>query len=236
MFGIGGFELFLIILFGFLIFGPDKLPEIAKTVGMAINKFKKAKDEMDGVIREEIFDPSADEPFKNPSKALDRAHSAAKQKIKRAENEETFAQRKARYDRERAECKARAEIDQKKQAEIDANRAKMKQEAAAKAEAQGQAQTQAPVNDGAKAGTEAQVQGHADAEISAETSAATPASKPEPKTSTQRPTADQLYGNVPLNKDVIREKGSSESKSEAVSVTKPAEDQSASTTSKGGEQ
>lgn len=192
MFGIGGFELFLIILFGFLIFGPDKLPEIAKTVGMAINKFKKAKDEMDGVIREEVFDPSADEPFKNPSKALDRAHTAAKAKIKRAEGEETFAERKARYDRERAERKARAEMDQKKQAEIDANRAKMKQEAAAKAEAQ------------------------AAASESAEASAAAPAepsevsTKPEPKSAvpkvaTQKPTADQLYGNVPLNKDLVRD-------------------------------
>ena len=33
MFGIGGFELFLILLFGFLIFGPDKLPAMAKTLG-----------------------------------------------------------------------------------------------------------------------------------------------------------------------------------------------------------
>ena len=49
MFGIGGFEFFLILLFGFLIFGPDKLPEIAKTIGMGVNKFKKAKDEMDDV-------------------------------------------------------------------------------------------------------------------------------------------------------------------------------------------
>lgn len=155
MFGIGGFELFLIILFGFLIFGPDKLPEIAKTLGMAINKFKKAKEEMDGVIREEVFDPSADEPFKNPTKAIDRAHSAAKEKIARAEHEETFAERKARYDRERAAMKERSQLDQQKQAQIDANRAKMKQEAAKRAES-------------------------------------------------QRPTADQLYGNVPMNQEFVR--------------------------------
>lgn len=141
MFGIGGFELFLIILFGFLIFGPDKLPEIAKTVGMAINKFKKAKDEMDGVIREEVFDPSADEPFKDPTKAIDRAHGAVKEKIARSDHEETFAERKARYDRERAEQKKRAELDQQKQAEIDANRQKMKEEAAKKAEEQAQKPT-----------------------------------------------------------------------------------------------
>lgn len=182
MFGIGGFELFLIILFGFLIFGPDKLPEIAKTVGMAINKFKKAKDEMDGVIREEVFDPTADEPFKNPAKAIDRAHGVVKEKVARAEHEETFAERKARYDREREERKKRAEIDQQKQAEIDANRAKMRAEAAKKAEAQAaeQAVSQTPSEQ---------------ANISEEA-----ISK-----KAQRPTADQLYGNVPMNKEFVRE-------------------------------
>ena len=42
MFGIGGFELFIILLFGFLLFGPDKLPEMAKTLGSALRKFKQA--------------------------------------------------------------------------------------------------------------------------------------------------------------------------------------------------
>ena len=46
MFGIGGFELFLILLFGFLVFGPDKLPALAKTVGQAIAKFRDAQAEM----------------------------------------------------------------------------------------------------------------------------------------------------------------------------------------------
>ena len=53
MFGIGGFELFLILLFGFLIFGPDKLPAMAKTLGKAIAKFRSAQDEMNKVIKEE---------------------------------------------------------------------------------------------------------------------------------------------------------------------------------------
>lgn len=158
MFGIGRFEFFLILLFGFLIFGPDKLPEIAKTIGMAVNKFKKAKDEMDDVIREEVFDPNAEEPFKNPARAIDRAHGKVKEKVARSEHEETFAERKARYDRERAEMKKRAEVDAKKQADIDANRQKMKAEAAKKAEEQA-----------------------------------------------KKPSADELYGNVPLNKEFVRE-------------------------------
>ena len=56
MFGIGGFELFLILLFGFLIFGPEKLPAIAKTVGQAIGKFRKAQEEMSGTLKAEVFE------------------------------------------------------------------------------------------------------------------------------------------------------------------------------------
>ena len=241
MFGIGGFELFLIILFGFLIFGPDKLPEIAKTVGMAINKFKKAKEEMDGVIREEVFDPSADEPFKNPSKALDRAHSAAKAKIKRAEGEETFAERKARYDRERAERKARAEVDQKKQAEIDANRAKMKQEAAAKAEAQaaageagGSAATDSPAETAATAAPAKKPEPASASKPDSTSASASVSAKPEPKSeapkaSSSRPTADQLYGNVPLNKNLVREVGKNGAASESIPAANDA-------SAKGGDQ
>ena len=54
MFGIGGFELFLILLFGFLIFGPDKLPAMAKTLGKAIAKFRNAQEEMSGVLKGEM--------------------------------------------------------------------------------------------------------------------------------------------------------------------------------------
>ena len=57
MFGIGGFELFIILVFIFVIFGPNKLPEVTKIVGMGIKKFRKAKSEMDQVLQEEIVDP-----------------------------------------------------------------------------------------------------------------------------------------------------------------------------------
>lgn len=57
MFGIGGFELFIIVVFIFVIFGPDKLPQIIKYAGLGIKKFRKAKAEMDHVLQEEIVDP-----------------------------------------------------------------------------------------------------------------------------------------------------------------------------------
>lgn len=73
LFGIGGFELFLILLFGFLLFGPDKLPAMAKTLGKAIGKFRNAQEEMNKVIKNEVYDPDSDEPFKNPLDVMEKA-------------------------------------------------------------------------------------------------------------------------------------------------------------------
>ncbi len=115
MFGIGGFELFIILLFGFLLFGPDKLPEMAKTLGSALRKFKQAQEEMEAVIKDEVLDPDAGKKKSSSAKPAPNAST------------ESFAERKARYDRERAE--------RLKKSQIDANRAAMKKEAAEKADA-----------------------------------------------------------------------------------------------------
>ena len=131
MFGIGGFELFLILLFGFLIFGPDKLPAMAKTLGKAIAKFRSAQDEMNKVIKEEkIFDPDAEDPFKNPLDALEKMGNAAESGAKNvkkaatstvnAAKQESFSERKARYDRERAARKEAEKAEAEKQAAVDA--------------------------------------------------------------------------------------------------------------------
>ena len=139
MFGIGANELILILLFGFLIFGPDKLPEIAKTVGKGIARFREAQQEMNDVLGDEkIIDlNNPDEPFKDPVEALDRI--AQRQEEKRAAakgdkpaspadgeqasdasegepKQESFTERKARYERERAARKA-AEAEAAKAAE-----------------------------------------------------------------------------------------------------------------------
>ncbi len=54
MFGIGGTEIFLIALFALLIFGPDKLPEFAKTFGRFVREFKRYQASMESTIRAEI--------------------------------------------------------------------------------------------------------------------------------------------------------------------------------------
>lgn len=56
MFGrLGGTELLVILVVGFLIFGPKKLPEIGKAFGDTIREFKKsAKDEEKDVAKEVV--------------------------------------------------------------------------------------------------------------------------------------------------------------------------------------
>ncbi len=54
MFGIGGTELFIIIVLVLVLFGPDKLPAMGRTVGQFIREFKRAQDTMESVIRAEM--------------------------------------------------------------------------------------------------------------------------------------------------------------------------------------
>ena len=119
MFGIGGFELFIILLFGFLIFGPDKLPEMAKTLGAALRKFKQAQSEMESVIKGEILD-SVETQGK---KASSVSSVSSKSKPAPTATQESFAERKARFDKQRAERKVQQAQDSKTDSDFSASSA-----------------------------------------------------------------------------------------------------------------
>lgn len=55
LFGISGFELVLILVFVLIVFGPDKLPELGRTIGRAMSTFKRAQEDMERVIRAEMY-------------------------------------------------------------------------------------------------------------------------------------------------------------------------------------
>lgn len=57
MFGIGGLELVIIIVFALLIFGPDKMPEIGKMLGKGLRMFQDAKQEVETTVKTEVFKP-----------------------------------------------------------------------------------------------------------------------------------------------------------------------------------
>lgn len=51
---IGFPEMVLLVVLALILFGPKKLPEIARTVGKFVAEFKKASNEFQGQIHEEI--------------------------------------------------------------------------------------------------------------------------------------------------------------------------------------
>ena len=69
MFGIGETELFIIILFGFMVFGPDKLPGAGRTIGRALRQFRTAQQGFTKVVQTEIVgNPEC--VFKKPGENL----------------------------------------------------------------------------------------------------------------------------------------------------------------------
>ena len=54
MFTLGGQELLIIVVIALLLFGPDKIPQLARTVGRFTREFNKYKDIMESTIRMEI--------------------------------------------------------------------------------------------------------------------------------------------------------------------------------------
>ena len=123
MFGIGEGELAIIVVFGFLLFGPDKLPQMGRTIGRAIRQFRETQEKMTAVVQSEIIDPvseAASAPVK-PKKAAatdddsdadeDAAETAAPVK------KETFAERRARLAAEKAEGEGTAEESEAEGAE-----------------------------------------------------------------------------------------------------------------------
>jgi TatA/E family protein of Tat protein translocase len=60
VFGITGFKWIIILIAAMVLIGPDRLPEIARTVGKGIRMFTAAKDEMESLIKADMF--SAEKP------------------------------------------------------------------------------------------------------------------------------------------------------------------------------
>jgi sec-independent protein translocase protein TatB len=54
VFGISGTELLLVGVFAFIIFGPDKIPEILQTVNKAMKMFKRTQEDMERMIKAEM--------------------------------------------------------------------------------------------------------------------------------------------------------------------------------------
>ncbi len=107
VFGIGEGELAIIVVFGFLLFGPDKLPQMGRTIGRAIRQFRETQEKMTAVVQSEIIDPvseAASAPVKPKKAAVDDDSDADEDAAGTAApaKKETFAERRARLAAEKA--------------------------------------------------------------------------------------------------------------------------------------
>ena len=114
MFGIGEGELAIIVVFGFLLFGPDKLPQMGRTIGRAIRQFRETQEKMTAVVQSEIIDPvseAASAPVKPKKSAVDDDSDADEDAAETAApaKKETFAERRARLAAEKAASEGAAE-------------------------------------------------------------------------------------------------------------------------------
>ena len=114
MFGIGEGELAIILVFGFLLFGPDKLPQMGRTIGRAIRQFRDTQEKMTAVVQSEIIDPvteAASAPVKPKKAAADDDSDADEDAAETAApaKKETFAERRARLAAEKAASEGAAE-------------------------------------------------------------------------------------------------------------------------------
>ena len=114
MFGIGEGELAIILVFGFLLFGPDKLPQMGRTIGRAIRQFRETQEKMTAVVQSEIIDPvseAASAPVKPKKAAADDDSDADEDAAETAApaKKETFAERRARLAAEKAASEGAAE-------------------------------------------------------------------------------------------------------------------------------
>ena len=108
MFGIGETELVLILLFAFMIFGPDKLPGMGKTLGRALRQFRNAQEGFTQVVQTEIVDPATEAMSDNPKKPNRKrvefdedADIEGGEEGAAVKRTETFAERKKRLEAER---------------------------------------------------------------------------------------------------------------------------------------
>lgn len=173
MFGIGEGELAIIVVFGFLLFGPDKLPQMGRTIGRAIRQFRETQEKMTAVVQSEIIDPvseAASAPVKPKKAAVDDDSDADEDAAETTApaKKETFAERRARLAAEKAASEGTTE-DEGTADEI---------ESAEPAEAEPAAATAATVE-------------------------SEPAAEPEPEPEPAEPTTADLYARRPRKRKAV---------------------------------
>jgi sec-independent protein translocase protein TatB len=67
MFGIGMTELLVILVVALIVFGPTRLPELARSLGRAMGEFRRASTDLRQTFNESLQDPKPPAPPAPPA-------------------------------------------------------------------------------------------------------------------------------------------------------------------------
>lgn len=70
MFGIGMTELVVILVVALLVFGPQKLPELARSLGKAMNEFRRASNDLRASFQDAVESPQTQAPHRPGTPAI----------------------------------------------------------------------------------------------------------------------------------------------------------------------
>lgn len=92
MFGLGIPELLVIFVIALIVFGPKKLPDLGRSIGRAMAEFKKASEEFQESVREEMKEVEKAADVKEEMKKIEQQIGQLDQTTKTAVTDEQGAQ------------------------------------------------------------------------------------------------------------------------------------------------
>ncbi|MBR2810246.1 MAG: twin-arginine translocase TatA/TatE family subunit [Solobacterium sp.] len=86
---IGTMELIMVLFVALIVIGPDRLPEYARKLGIALKEFRKVSSEMTKDLRESVVEPlqEAQKPLKEAMEPLEQLNKDVQGDLKQVEDD-----------------------------------------------------------------------------------------------------------------------------------------------------